>query len=102
MEGATNKAFDALGQFPLVQGAVGLLILLGGVYLIFRASKDRATPREQIPPWLMMGPLHDMMAAVHDIAEESRRANELLKEVRDALMACKSTLELIRNESRLR
>jgi hypothetical protein len=45
MEGATNKAFGALGQFPLVQGAVGLLILLGGVYLIFRASKDRTGPR---------------------------------------------------------
>jgi hypothetical protein len=45
MEGATNKAFGALGQFPLVQGAVGLLILLGGVFLFFRASMDRTGPR---------------------------------------------------------
>jgi hypothetical protein len=43
-----------------------------------------------------------MMQAVHDMAEESRRATELLKESRDALIACKAALELIRNESRLR
>ncbi|WP_438278061.1 hypothetical protein [Nitrobacter sp.] len=102
MEGTTSKAFDALGPYPLVQGAVALLIVLGGVYLIFRANKDRGASREQIPPWLMMGPLHDMMQAVHDMAEESRRATELLKESRDALIACKAALELIRNESRLR
>jgi hypothetical protein len=102
MEGNTSKAFDALGPFPLVQAAVAILILLGGVYLVFRANKDRGAPREQIPPWLMMGPLHDMMEAVHDMAEESRRANELMRECRDTLLACKTALELIRNESRLR
>ncbi|MEH6950517.1 hypothetical protein V4R08_04085 [Nitrobacter sp. NHB1] len=102
MDGVSGKAFGALGQFPIIQAAVAVLILLGCVYLIFRASKDRATPREQIPQWLIMWPLHDMMAAVHDTAEESRRATELLKEARDALLACKTMLELIRNESRMR
>jgi hypothetical protein len=98
MDGVSDKAFGALGQFPIIQSAVAVLILLGGVCLIFRASKDKAAPREPVPPWLMMGPLHDMMAAVHDLAEESRRANDLLRECRDALLACKTALELMRNE----
>jgi hypothetical protein len=98
MDGVSDKAFGALGQFPIIQAAVAILILLGGVYLIFRASKDKAAPREQIPQWLMMGPLHDMMAAVHDLAEESRRSNDLLRECKDALLACKTALELMRNE----
>lgn len=102
MDGASEKAFGALGQFPIIQAAVAIMILLGGVYMIFKASKDKGRAPDPMPQWLMMGPLHDMMEAVHDIAEESRRANDLLKECRDALLACKSALELIRNESRLR
>jgi hypothetical protein len=50
----------------------------------------------------MMGTLHDMMQAVHDMAEERLRTNDILKECKDALLACKSTIEMIRNESRLR
>jgi hypothetical protein len=46
---------------------------------------------DTIPQWLMMGPLHDMMQAVR-MAKESRRANDLLKEHKDALLACKSVL----------
>ncbi|GEC15890.1 hypothetical protein [Nitrobacter winogradskyi] len=102
MEGASEKAFGALGQFPIIQAAVAILILLGGVYMIFKAYMDKSKGPDPMPQWLMMGPLHDMMEAVHDIAEESRKSNDLLKECRDALLACKSALELIRNESRLR
>lgn len=104
MEGMSEKAFGALGQFPIIQAAVAILILMGGLFMIFKAFRDRAgkTPDHLMPQWLMMGPLHDMMDKVDDIAEEARRANDLLKECRDALMACKGTLELIRNESRLR
>lgn len=102
MDGVSDKAFGALGQFPIIQATVAVLILVGGVYMIFRAGRDKPMPQEPIPQWVMMGPLHDMMEAVHDIAEESRRANDLLRECRDALLACKSALEMIRNESRLR
>ena len=102
MEGVSDKALGALGQFPIIQAAVAILILLGAVYLIFKASKDKNRMPDPIPQWVMMGPLHVMLEAVHDMAEESRRATELLKEVRDAMLSCKTALELIRNESRLR
>lgn len=102
MDGVSDKAFGALGQFPIIQAAVAILILFGGVYMAFRASRDKGRVPDPMPQWILMGPLHDMMEAVHDIAEESRRANDLLKECKDALLACKSVLELIRNESRLR
>jgi hypothetical protein len=109
MEGASSKALDALGQFPIVQASVAVLILLGGIYMIFKASKDRVRPPELIPQWLMMGPLYDMMGAVHDVAEETRRTNDLLRENKELLSDVlqetrntRQTLELIRNESRLR
>lgn len=103
MEGVTEKAFGALGQFPIIQASVAVVIIIVGVFMILKASKDRNHHApDPMPQWLMMGPLHDMMKAVHDIAEESRKANETLKENRSILNACKSVLEMIRNESRLR
>ena len=57
----------------------------------------------------MIGPMHDMIGAVHDVAEQSRRTNELLREIKDLqgdtlreFQNARQTLELIRNESRLR
>ena len=41
MDGVSDKAFGALGQFPIIQSAVAVLILLGGVYLIFRAKQGQ-------------------------------------------------------------
>jgi hypothetical protein len=57
----------------------------------------------------MMGPMHNMMQSVHEAAEEARRTNDLLREVKDLLGAngreaqhARQTIEMIRNESRLR
>jgi hypothetical protein len=107
MNGINDKAFAALGAYPIVQSAVAILILVAGLYFVSRALKDKSAPlplppRDPVPQWLMMGPLHDMMGAVHDVAEQSRRTNDLLERVDQSLMACKVTLELIRDESRLR
>jgi hypothetical protein len=104
MEAVSDKAFGALGQFPIVQAAVATLIVLAGVYMIFRGSKEKNNPSspEHIPQWLMIGPMHNMMEEVRHIAEQGRRTNDLLRECREAANACKAILELIRNESRLR
>jgi len=103
------KAFDALGAYPIIQAAVAALILLGGVYLIFRASRDKSVPREPVPQWLMMGPLHDMMGAVHDVAEQGRQQTDLLRRIEELsgkqlreIEKAKSVLEAIRNESKMR
>lgn len=66
---------------------MAILILFGAAYLMFRTTRDKppSPPREAVPQWLLMGPLHDMMGAVHDVAEETRRTNDLLREVKDVM-----------------
>lgn len=96
-----SEALKSLGAFPIVQAAVGIVVILTALYLMRRGEKDRKAV-EPIPQWLMMGPLHDMMQAVHDVAEQSRRSNDLLERLDQSLLACKVALELIRDESRLR
>lgn len=111
MDAVNDKAFAALGAYPIVQAAVALLILMAGLYFVFRASRDKPPPppHEPVPQWIMMGPLHDMIGAVHDVAEEARRTNDLLREIKDVMgdvvretQTSRQTLELIRNESRMR
>jgi hypothetical protein len=115
MDAINDKAFAALGAYPIIQSAVAITILLGALYLVMRATRDKPAippplpPREPVPQWLMMGPLHDMMQSVHEVAEEARRTNDLLREVKDLLgdnvretQHARQTLELIRNESRMR
>jgi hypothetical protein len=109
MESINGKAFEALGPYPIVQAAVALLILSIALLLVWRASRDKTPAREPVPQWLMMGPLHDMMMSVHEVAEETRRTNDLLSDCKDVLgdvlrelQHARQTLELIRNESRMR
>jgi hypothetical protein len=110
MDGLTKPAFDAFSAFPIIQVVVSAMILLAGVYVMTRGSRDNASkPPEMIPQWILIGPLHDMMGAVHDVAEETRRTNELLRDVKDIMGDLlrqsemnKATLEAIRNESRMR
>lgn len=79
------EAFKALGPFVLVQSAVALLILGGGVYALFRGTKDKPAPAplngNAIPAWTMMGPVHDAIGAVHDLAEQSRATNHILDRI---------------------
>ncbi len=55
----------------------------------------------------MMGPMHDMIQSVHEVAEEARRTDDLFAgfllgdNVRETQHAGQ-TLEMIRNESRMR
>ena len=112
MDAINDKAFAALGAYPIIQSAVAITILLGALYLVMRAARDKPPPlppREPVPQWIMMGPMHDMMQSVHEVAEEARRTNDLLREVKDLLgdnlretQHARQTLELIRNESRMR
>lgn len=110
MEGLAKPALDAANAFPIIQVALSILIVIGGLYFITRGQRDNANkPPELIPQWLMIGPLHDMMQSVHEVAEEARRTNDLLREINDAMgdilrenQSARQTLEMIRNESRMR
>lgn len=112
MDAINDKAFAALGAYPIIQSAVAITILLGALYLVIRATRDKPPPlpaHDPVPQWLMIGPMHDMIGAVHDVAEQSRRTNDLLKDSNNIMgdmltefRAARQTLEMIRNESRMR
>lgn len=107
-----EKAFESLGSFPIVQAAVAILILMAGYFLIPRGEKDGKAAQSgmgTIPPWLMMGPAHDAISAIHEMNEQSRQQTELLKRIETILSELlkevhnnTGILEAIRNESRLR
>lgn len=114
-----EKAFESLGAFPIVQAAVACLILMAGYILIPRGEKDakKAQPDSGIiPQYLMMGPAHDAIGAIHEMNEQSRQHIAALARVVDILEDIADTnkelvhesrqntgvLEMIRNESRLR
>jgi hypothetical protein len=103
-----SEALKSLGQWPLVQGAVAIVIIFAGVWLMRRGEKDKKQS-DPMPQWLLMGPLHDMMGAVYEISEQGRQQTDLLRRIEDRMGDLlrqaeinKSTLETIRNESRLR
>jgi hypothetical protein len=110
MEGLAKSAFDSFNAFPIIQVAVAAAVFYAIWAAATRGSRDSASkPPELIPQWLMIGPLHDMMQSVHEVAEEARRTNDLLKDSNDILSdvltefrAARQTLEMIRNESRMR
>lgn len=105
MDAINDKAFAALGAYPIIQSAVALLILLGALYLVIRATRDRPPPlppHEPVPQWLLIAPMHDLIEDAADIADHMRQQTKLLEKIEASLMACKVSLELIRDESRLR
>lgn len=71
---------------PRGQDIFGAIIIAFGVFVMVQAwlngRKAAAAPAPQVaqprdvPQWLMMGPLHDMMQSVHEVAEQSRLDNE--------------------------
>jgi hypothetical protein len=52
MDVINHKAFAALGAYPIIQSAVAITILLGALYLVMHATRDKPPPlppREPIP-----------------------------------------------------
>lgn len=80
-----TEAFKALGPFWLVQAALAILILFGGWYVLVRGTREKngngGSSNSAIPPWVLMGPGHDAIGAIHDLAEQSRSANVLLNTI---------------------
>lgn len=100
------EGFKALGPWPIVQFAAALVLVYAGIKLIMRGEKDKKPANGNNgngqPSWTLYGPAHDAMGAVHEMNEQSRNMVRLLERIEENLAACKITLELIRNESRLR
>jgi hypothetical protein len=105
-----TEALKTLGAFPLVQAGLVVLMFLSGIWLMFRGERDKKSQApDTIPQWTMMGPMHDAIGAIHDMAEQGRKQTDVLERIEqhagraaeDARQAV-GILEAIRNESRLR
>ncbi len=81
------EALKALGPFTLVQAALAVMIVMGGYFALVRGTKDKTGNgsgySSTYPPWVMMGPGHDAIRAIHDIAEQGRHRNVLLERIDD-------------------
>lgn len=78
------EALKSLGAFPLVQAAVAILVILAGVWMVFRGSQDKKTPANgTIPAWTLYGPVRDLMQVIHEMAEQSREGNRTLARIED-------------------
>ena len=77
------EALKSLGAFPVVQAAVAILVILAGLWMVFRGSREKkvSTNGNGVPSWSLYGPVHDVMGAVHDIAEQGRQQTELLRRI---------------------
>lgn len=80
-----KEILDALPlQGQLIFGAV--IIGLGAFFTVRgwlegrKPQMSEATAGIGIPAWIMMGPVHDMMQSVHDIADNSRQQTTILRE----------------------
>lgn len=101
------EAFKALSAYPIIQGAIALLVLLVGIHVMRRGESDRKNGSNGnggvvIPGWVVSGPVHDALSAIHELNEQSRKQVDLLERCEDALQQSKAVLEMIRNESKLR
>lgn len=105
-----TEALKALGPFPLVQAVLALVIVGGGIYALLRGNRERnGSGSTSVPPWAVVGPVHDATRAIQDVAEQSRETIKLLERIEENSRASAETmrhllqmLEMIRNESRLR
>lgn len=104
-----TEALKALAGYPIIQGAVAVMVLLVGVHVMRRGERDRKSNGNgngngttAIPGWVLVGPVAEVMAEIHKMSEQSRKGNDLLERAVSELQAARIALELVRNESRLR
>jgi hypothetical protein len=79
------EALKSLGAFPVVQAAVAIVVILAGVWMVFRGSRDKKPAMNGAPAWALYGPAHEVMVAIHEMNEQSRELNRILARVEEML-----------------
>lgn len=74
------EALKSLGAFPLVQAALFVMTVLAGIWVFLRGSKD-AKNASLVPPWMLIGPVADLINSVRAIAEQGRATNHILERI---------------------
>lgn len=74
-----------LGPWPIAQFGFVVLIAAASIFAIKRGDKDRKTNGGivEIPVYLVTGPVHDAIMAIHSMAEQIRIQTQLLEEIRN-------------------
>jgi hypothetical protein len=107
-----NEAIKVLAPWPLAQMIMISLVAGLGIVMMRKSDRDRKNSDdgkiEPPPLWSMMGPVHEAIQAIHDMAEESRKANATHREIFDTISDIHKTqiyimqiLEDIRNDKGL-
>jgi hypothetical protein len=100
-----DAVLKAFSSYPIIEGAVALLILYGGYKAINAGRKDGPQPpypstfSHEYPAWLMSGPVHDTMVHIASIKHEMVRCRELLTEIERHGTRQIQILEMIQNEN---
>jgi hypothetical protein len=74
----TETILKSIG--PIAQLGFVAVIAVASVWAMFRGERDRkggGTGGVEIPGWVMGGPVHDAIDCIRDLAEETRRTNDL-------------------------
>jgi hypothetical protein len=81
------RAAEALSAWPIANAFFVIVITFLSLWMMKRGEKDRKEGggNMEIPMYLMGGPVHDAIGAIHDIAEESRATTVLLRGIADGL-----------------
>lgn len=74
-----------LGPWPIAQFGFVVLIAAASFFAIRRGERDRKNGGGivEIPIYLVTGPVHDAITAIHSMAEQIRIQTQLLEDIRN-------------------
>lgn len=97
-----NAILGALSGYPLVEGAVAILVVFVGLRALSSGRKDGpVTPSSahEYPPWLRSPQVAEALDSIVDVPRLSRRQLEVLEEIRREQREQTQLLEMILNEN---
>jgi hypothetical protein len=98
----TSDVAKALSNFPIAEVFFIIVTTFLGWITYRKGERDRkdlGPAAVEIPIFLLSGPLANTMGAVHDIAEQSRVQNELLRQLIGELRRNNELLEWNGNQA---
>lgn len=97
-----GEGLKFLAQWPVAEGFFIIVISFLGVITYRRAERDRQTlgmHAVEIPLFFLSGPLHDAMSSVHNISEQTRTTNDLLRQIVEEMRRQNGLMEWIGNQA---
>jgi hypothetical protein len=97
-----NGVLEALSHYPLVEGAVAIIVAIVGLRAINAGRKDgpvAPSPAHEYPSWLMAAPVVNLMERLHNMEDHNEHQVKLLEEIRDSNRRIVQVLEMIQNEN---